>query len=338
MMNVTIAANDMSGKYNWGIKNYALNLVKNMDKDVKIVIVEKKMSGIMDYIRYPKFVKKSLPPGGILHLASQTFGYFSRFGMKNRTIATCHDLMAFSNPEFFENRKYAAFSRLMIRGVEKCEKIIAVSEFTKHQLVKYLGVDGGKIYVIHSGISEDFWPRKKKNDTDYIVYFGSEEKRKNVAAFIEAFCMLKKEYPEIKLVKNYNNPFIWKKILSMGLERDVIVTGNLTQKQMAEYYSSAKAFVYPSLFEGFGFAPLEAMACGCPVAASDAAAVPEILGDAPLYFNPLDASEICNKVSMILESRKLSRKMSAKSVKHAKKFTWKKTSKKTKKVYEEVAV
>ena len=118
--------------------------------------------------------------------------------------------------------------------------------------------------------------------------------------------------------------------------KDVIITGNLTEDAMAEYYSNARVFVYPSLFEGFGFTPLEAMACGCPAASINAAAMPEILGDAPMYFDPCDTSDIYDKVSAILSDKDLSGKMSRKSLKRAKEFTWKAAAKKTRKVYEEV--
>ena len=336
MINVTFVTSDMGSEYSWGIKNYTLHLAKNFGNNVKIVIEEKKYKGIQNYIIYPKSVKSHLNQQDILHLISQTFGYFTRFKFQNPTVITCHDMMAFSRPDMFDSKKRAILSRLLIRGMDKCDKIISVSEFTKNEVMRYMKIDEDKISAVHSGISEDFRPHKKKSDLDYIVYFGSEEKRKNISALIDAFSLLKMSFPELKLVKNYDNPKIREKIRSMGLEKDVIITGNLSEKMMAEYYSNAKAFVFPSLFEGFGFTPLEAMACGCPVASSNAAAMPEILGDAPLYFNPSNPEEIAQSVSSIMNDKTLSIRLSRKSTNRAKKFTWKTTAKKTRKVYEEV--
>lgn len=330
MINVQMISGNIKSEYNWGIKNYILGLSRNIGKGFRITAKETE-NGLLRHIRAPR-----LADGDIIHFSSQTFGHLSKSAAGKPMVITCHDMMAFSRPELFEKKRHAFFSRLAINGMEKCGKIICVSEFAKNEAMRYMKIGDDDVSVIHSGISEDFMPRKKKNESDYIVYFGSEERRKNVSSLIDAFVMLKKSFPELKLVKNYDNPSIRERIRSLGLEKDVIITGNLTEDGMAGYYSNARAFVYPSLFEGFGFTPLEAMACGCPVVASNAAAIPEILGDAPLYFDPLDANEMADKVKSILDDSALSRKLSGKSLLRAKKFPWKTAAKKTRKVYEEV--
>jgi glycosyltransferase involved in cell wall biosynthesis len=329
MTNVVMVTSPLGSQYNWGIKNYVTCLEKNMGKGVNIRLLERKKR-ISEYISKPR-----LPDADVIHLSSQTFGFYAP-SIKYPNVITCHDMMAFSRPNLFESRREALLSRLAIKGMEKCDRVIAVSGFTKKQVVQYMGIDESKITAIHSGISSEFRPRRKKKEADYLVYFGSEEKRKNVAALIDAFFMLKKLHPELKLIKNYNNPRIWKRVCSLGLEKDVIITGNIREREMASYYSNAKAFVYPSLFEGFGFMPLEAMACGCPVAASSSTAMPEILGDAPVYFNPSDTKDIAEKISLILDDQALSGKLSRKSIQRAKRFSWKKTCRETKKVYMEV--
>lgn len=325
MISVEMVSGPLKSEYNWGIKNYVNGIAGSM-RGVRLSVNE---SGSMRF-----FNNHGFGQADVVHLASQTFGHMSK-RISKPSVITCHDLMAFSNPGLFDKKSRAILSRIAIKGMERCSRIISVSGFTKEEIVKHINVDADKIEVIHSGINKNFFPRKKKRDADYIVYFGSEERRKNVGALIDAFQMLKKAHPDLKLVKNYRNPLIWKKICSMGLEKDVIVTGNLTEDQMAEYYSNAMAFVYPSLFEGFGFTPLEAMSCGCPVVSSNAAAMPEILSDAAVYFNPGSAFDMAEKISMIIDDKKLSRKLSGRSVSRAKKFSWEEAAKKTKKVYEE---
>ena len=332
MTDVQMISGSIGSEYNWGIKNYILNLSKNIGKGFCITVKETE-SGFLRRIRPPHLADAG---SDIIHLSSQTFGHLSKSAALKPVVITCHDMMAFSRPDLFERRRHAFFSRFAIKGMERCDKIVCVSEFAKKEAMHYMGIDGDDTSVIHSGISENFRPRKKKNEDEYIVYFGSEERRKNVLSLIDAFAMLKKSFPELKLVKNYDNPKIRDRIRSLGLEKDVIITGNLTEDAMAEYYSNARVFVYPSLFEGFGFTPLEAMACGCPAASSNAAPMPEILGDAPMYFDPCDPSAIYGKGSRILSDKDLSGKMSRKSLKRAKEFTWKAAAKKTRKVYEEV--
>ncbi len=330
MINVQMISGGIGSEYNWGIKNYILSLSKNIGKGFRITVKETE-NGFLRHMRPPH-----LDGGDIIHFSSQTFGHLSKSATGKPTVITCHDMMAFSRPELFESRRHAFFSRLAIKGMEKCGKIICVSEFTKNEVMRYTQAREDDIRVVHSGISGAFRPRRKKKEADYIVYFGSEERRKNIPVLIDAFAMLKADFPGLKLVKNYDNPAIRERIRSLGLEKDVKITGNLTEDGMAEYYSNARAFVYPSLFEGFGFTPLEAMACGCPVASSNAAAMPEILGDAPTYFDPESPADICSKVSSILADSGLSRKMSRKSLKRSNNFTWKTAAKKTGNVYEEV--
>ncbi len=327
MISVGMVSGGLGSEYNWGIKNYITNLSENIGKEFRISI--KETGGFLRYLR-----SENLSGFDIVHLSSQTFGHLSRQAGE-RSVITCHDMMAFSNPGLFDKRRQALLSRIAIKGMEKCGRIISVSEFIKNEIIRHMKVDEDNINVIHSGISEAFRPQRKK-ESDYIVYFGSEEKRKNISALIDAFVILKRTFPELKLVKNYDNPVVREKIRSLGIQDDVMITGNLSEKQMAEYYTNAKAFVYPSLFEGFGFTPLEAMACGCPVASSNAAAMPEILGDAPVYFNPMRPEEIAGSVASIINDKTLSKKMSRKSLSRAKKFSWKTAAKKTEGVYREV--
>ena len=331
MIDVGMVSGGLGSEYNWGIKNYITNLSRNIGRGFRISVKETG-GGIRRYVRPPAFDGMGFD---LMHFSSQTFGHISK-SANLPSVITCHDMMAFSRPDLFDSRKHAFFSRLAIRGMEKCVRIIAVSEFTKNEVMRYMKVDEDKISAIHSGISEAFRPQRKKNDSDYIVYFGSEERRKNIYTLIDAFVILKRKFPDLKLVKNYDNPGVRERIRSLGIENDVIITGNLSEKHMADYYSNAKAFVYPSLFEGFGFTPLEAMACGCPVASSNAAAMKEILGDAPIYFNPSRPEEIAESVSSIMNDKALSRRLSRKSSNRAKKFSWKTTAKKTEKVYGEV--
>ncbi len=271
-------------------------------------------------------------------------------------IVTVHDLMGLRFPGFFEGRKPIAklFARWFVRlfvplTLRRASKIIAVSETTKSDLVEYLNLPEDKIKVIYEGVESCF--RKgldlqlvEKVRRDFhitkriILYIGNTRPYKNLPRLIRAFKILQ-DYENCQLVlgsgDTRNIDSLKKMVTQLNLEQKVIFTGPLEDKDIIDLMNVAEVFVFPSLWEGFGLPPLEAMACGVPVVASKAGSLPEILGDAALLVNPESEEEIAKEIMHVLTDKKLREELIKRGFERVKKFTWGKTAGKTQKLFQE---
>jgi glycosyltransferase involved in cell wall biosynthesis len=180
----------------------------------------------------------------------------------------------------------------------------------------------------------------------YILYVGSERKRKNLERLLEAFALLKKspDFNDLKLVK-VGSPgrsetfrqMTLRKVKELGLDGEVLfVDSHIADDQLSAYYSSARVLVYPSLYEGFGLPVIEAMACGCPVITSNVSSLPEIAGDAAFLVNPYDVRDICGAIARLLTDDRLRSEFVAKGKVRARIFSWEKTARKTMNLYRRV--
>ena len=165
----------------------------------------------------------------------------------------------------------------------------------------------------------------------------------NLISLLGAFSKLRKQFPRLKLVKvgtagradAYRRNTI-SQAESLGVCQDIVFTDHVPDSDLPLYYSSASVLVYPSLYEGFGFPPLEAMACGCPVVSSNASSLPEVMGDAGIIVDPLDVDGIAEAVSRVLGDRHLRQQMVAKGLVQASKFTWHRAAEETWGVYQKL--
>ncbi|MDI6815417.1 MAG: glycosyltransferase family 1 protein, partial [Dehalococcoidales bacterium] len=181
-------------------------------------------------------------------------------------------------------------------------------------------------------------------DKPYILYVGSERPRKNLGRIFEAFAKLKKEFPKLKLVKvgtpgrseEYRRDTM-KKLSSLGITKDIIFIDHMPELELAYYYSSALLLAYPSLYEGFGLPPLEAMACGCPVITSNTSSLPEVVGEAGIMVNPYDTNSLFQAMRRVLTDDKLRDDMVRKGLEQAKRFSWEKAAREMQAVYNKVA-
>lgn len=281
----------------------------------------------------------------IVHLPNQNFARYALFS-KNPFIVTVHDLV----------RNYFSFSRetiaerillkLDLRYIKRANHIIATSQNTRNDLIRYLKILFDRISVIYNGIDHCIFKQYniKLHDSPYIMYVGSERPRKNLGRLLEAFAKLEKEFPELKLVKagdfgrseKYRRGTM-RKLESLGITRQVIFVEHIPDLELAHYYSSAALLAYPSLYEGFGLPPLEAMACGCPVVTSNTSSLPEVVGDAGILVNPYDTDSLAQAMRKVLSDDKLREDMIRKGLKRSKEFSWEKTARQTQEVYNKVA-
>ncbi|MDD3773962.1 MAG: glycosyltransferase family 1 protein [Patescibacteria group bacterium] len=267
-------------------------------------------------------------------------------------VMTMHDLTISrfrdKNQTFIER---AAYNFLLKQVAKKADHFIAISNATKKDLEKFLNVNKNKVSVIYEGIENKFRPEKPeiiskfkqayKIDFPYVMYAGQWRPHKNLINLFEAFAILKKEYhiPEKlvlfgKLDSRY--PEIPAKIKELNLEKEIILLGFIPDDLLPAAYSGANLYVIPSLAEGFGFPPLEAAACGTPVASSLISCMPEVLGEAAVFFDPYDPRDIAVKINSALTNQKLREVLIERGFNRVKRYNWEKTAEETLRVYENI--
>ena len=300
------------------------------------------------------FVKKLREFAEIPHLPNQHLGRFGYF-LKKPFVITVHDLARYfdlvGNGCFIRKPclQDAAWLLLDYRGVSKACKVIVPSNYTKKDLVKHLKIPDERVEVVYHGIDEAFKPTEEPRlfRDPYILYVGSEHPRKNLATALKAFKMLKRDprFRSLKFVKagppggsEYNfRKYTQAMVSSLKLGKNVVFVNRwLSLRELASLYTNAELFVFPSLYEGFGWPPLEAMACGCPVVASRAACIPEVLGEAAVYASPQKPKEWAEAMEELLTDEGLRRKYARMGLERASLFTWEKAAKELLRIYEDV--
>lgn len=266
---------------------------------------------------------------------------------RGRTVTTVHDLTTarFRNPA----KNYLIFTvkrwvyRWVIKVVaSKSKAIIAPSNFVREDLCHYTKVDSNKVHVIYEAtdkIPDKPEPFKELEGQQFIMYVGRPQPHKNLERLIQAFARLKHQYPALKLVLVGKKDILYERhqelIKKQGI-KDVYFTGFVSEGQLRWLYENTAAYVFPSLSEGFGLPPLEAMAHGAPVVSSNSTCLPEINGDGAHYFNPLDVQDIAAKINDVLTSKKLKDKLIAGGQKQIAKYSWQGMAEQTLNIYREI--
>lgn len=252
------------------------------------------------------------------------------------TIVTIHDLSYFYYPEEFLKKDLYQLKNWTKYSVKKTRQIIAVSQTTKNDLVKFYQIPEGKIEVIYNGFSHvipNGQKPKTKSQKPYILYVGTIQPRKNLQTLINAFHALLKEKPEYTLVitgkKGWLYENICNQVKTLQLEHKVIFTGYVGDEEKAQLYADASVFVLPSLYEGFGLPILEAMSYDCPVIASSASSLPEIGADVCLYFDPQKPDELKEKMLEVIDNIDLRKELVKKGKQRVQLFSWQKCGQET---------
>jgi len=290
----------------------------------------------------PYQIRKKIDKDNITHLASEDFAYLLNFIKFKKIIITCHDLV----PLIY--RRYSPFLWLNIRGLKKADRIITVSNFSKNDIIKRLKYPADKIDVIHNAVDHSRYYKQRgkeilkryniATDDKVILYVGSEQKRQNLPFLIESFYQLKKKLPKVKLLKvgssqSKGRGELAKLIKNLGLEKEVIFTGFVDEKELPKIYNAADLFVYPCLYAGFGIPPLEAMACGTPIITSNLTSLPEVVGDAGIMIDPYNKEQMVEAMFRILTNTELKENLIRKGLEKAKIFSWEKAAEQTLTVY-----
>ena len=203
-------------------------------------------------------------------------------------VVTIHDASTLDHPEWFERKFAALYGWLLPRLARRVRGIITVSEFSKERLISRLRVEESKIHVVPNGLSEEFRPEQATEyegefglKDPFFLYVGSLEPRKNLGCLLKAWDEV--AFKDWKLVIVGDRAGIFESVSLKTDSPQVIFTGRLGNRELLSLYRAAHAFVSPSVYEGFGLPPLEAMACGCPCVVSDIPPHREVCGGAPMY-------------------------------------------------------
>ncbi len=275
-----------------------------------------------------------------------------------KKVITFHDLSFELYPEFFSRSKRIWQKILMNakKEAQKADQIIAVSNSTKQDLIDFYKIPEEKIKVIYSGIeqnlkkdisSEKILEVKKKYrlPDKFILYFGTIEPRKNLIGLIKAFEQLRESSANIckssanvntnniKLVIAGEKGWLYKDVFKAARQSpfapEIIFTGFVNNSDKPYLYSLASLFVYPSFYEGFGFPPLEAMACKIPTITSKFSSLPETVGKAAIMIDPYDIDEFACAMNLALKDENLREKLKKQSIEQVKKFSWEKCAQET---------
>lgn len=281
----------------------------------------------------------------LYHLPHQQFARYSNI-INKPCVITVHDLSLQCSSLFNLNARMKIYMKFDILGIKNAKHIIAISKYTKSDLISKLNISPDKISIVYQGVDHNiYYPQKPHSfDFEYVLYVGSEQPRKNLISLFKAFYILKKnnKFKDLKLVKiggpglEADRKATLDTINEFGLQEDVIFTGFIPEADLPMYYSNAACFILPSLYEGFGLPLLEAMACGCPVIASNITAIPEVVGDAGMLVDPQDIKGIASAIEQVLSDEELREKLIEKGIEHARKYSWDKSARETLNIYNEL--
>mgnify|MGYP000100221283 CR=1 FL=1 len=255
-------------------------------------------------------------------------------------VVTCiHDVNAING---FTSGLHRAYRRATIpRVAHVSNRIVTVSEFSKSEIVESVDVDSEKIAVVHNGVDDIFHEDGIGTPVDlpepYVLFVGSVNPRKNVSRAVEAFQQLDADATtdySFVLVGPGNKDIF--DTLEVPEDDRIVTPGFLSQPELKYAYTHAEVFLYPSLYEGFGLPPLEAMACGTPVVVSDAASLPEVVGDAGEYVDPYDVSDIRRGIEAVVDDESRYQQLVQAGEKRAETFTWSRTGKRVREALENV--
>ena len=277
--------------------------------------------------------------------------YTLPLGLVGKSVVTVHDLIHLKFPQYF-NALQKAYARTVFWHVARSAgAIITGSEHTKRDVVETLKVNERKVYSIYHGVQPGF---QKIQDpgrihlfrerfglrNPYVLYVGNIKPHKNIPTLLKAFAQIAASYKDLDLVFAgellSKNAYLTKLVQTLGIGRRIRDLGQLPTEELIRCYSEAEVLVLPSLYEGFGFTAVEAMACETPVVAANAASLPEVVGDAGVIFETLDPKSLEDALRTVLSEPQTRRRLVEEGKRNIRRFSWDQAAQETLRVYETV--
>jgi glycosyltransferase involved in cell wall biosynthesis len=277
--------------------------------------------------------------------------YVLPVAVRSRSVVTIHDCIHLMFPQYLPNRAAYAYARgAMWSAARRSDRILTVSEASKRDILHFFNVPPDKISVVYNAIDERIWEEPPPEDIArvrerfqldqrFVLYAGTIKPHKNLVRLIEAFAQLRKgEFEELKLLiigdEISKLPALRRAVHSYKLHKHVRFLGFLPDETLAALYRLASLFVFPSLYEGFGLPPLEAMASGTPVVTSNVSSLPEVAGDAAVLVDPYDVSSIVEGMRRVLSDSALANELRRKGLIRARDFSWERSVARTHEIYQ----
>jgi glycosyltransferase involved in cell wall biosynthesis len=270
-----------------------------------------------------------------------------------RSVVTIHDCIHLRFPQYLPNKLAHAYARTFLwTATHQADRIITVSEASKRDILQYFRIPPEKIEVIYNGIDDRYWTPPTPEEMDrvreryqlndpFVLYAGNIKPHKNLERLIDAFYQLRGEgFEHLKLliigdeISKYAT--LRRAVHRHKLHKHVRFFGFVPDQTLAALYRLAAVFVFPSLYEGFGLPPLEAMASGTPVVTSNVSSMPEVTGDAALLIDPYDAAAIAGGIRMVLTDATLREVLRGRGLARARDFSWARAAQRVREIYAEV--
>jgi glycosyltransferase involved in cell wall biosynthesis len=308
-----------------GVQRYLLGLLPHMPAGLHSIKPSRALQGVKGHVWEQFYL-----PTQLRRRLLWSPGNTGPIGV-SRQVLTVHDAATLDHPEWFERKFALWYAALLPRLIRKVRAVITVSHFSRERIVQLTDVDPESVHVIPNGVEPRFHPldpesiqkvRTKFNlSNPYILSVGSLEPRKNLPLLLEAWRLGRFEGATLAVVGASGHLF--PKFQLDSLPERVSLLGRVDDEMLPVLYSGAAGFVYPSIYEGFGLPPLEAMACGCPVAVSDIPAHREVCGSTATYFDPFRADDLSSKLQFLLQLDSQSRALrAAGGLRHAASYSW----------------
>ena len=296
--------------------------------------------------RSPELGGGADPPGDVFHATNHIFPFRVR---RVPTVVTIHDVTMLLFPEWHPSRRLALMGPALAPAASRADRIITPSHHTREDVLKLLPVEPERVVVVPEGVDAIFKPQPEAEVAErlaplglrageYLLFLGTIEPRKNLARLLEAVEAAGATVGLLVLAggQGWNNAAIRSAIARLTRAGRVRALGYVPDDLRAPLLAGARAFVYPSLYEGFGLPPLEAMACGTPVLTSNVSALPEVMGDAALSVDPTDVSALTAALARIWGDEALRADLRARGLARASQFSWDRTARLTLDVYHAV--
>lgn len=335
-----------------GIGSYAAALAEGLREtgEVEVLPITWGRDPVMRLHRRLEWQQIQLPwraarsGADVLHVT----GFDAPFWQPLPTVVTVHDLIGMLFPQNLPPVARFYWSRWLPWSVRRARHIIADSHYTKSDIVQLLRVPASRVTVVELGVDARFSPQppdqiaavRQRRDLPrrFALYVGTIEPRKGLDTLLSAWAPVAQSLPDIHLViagkPGWYVERLHTQVDKLGLARRVHWTGYVPDADLPALYGAAEVFVFPSRYEGFGLTPLEAMACGVPVVSSNAAALPEVIGEAGLLVPPDDVPALAAMLQLALTQPALRAELRARGLGRAREFTWQRTALLTRQVYD----
>jgi len=264
-------------------------------------------------------------------------------------VMTAHDIFGVTHPDQFSGVAKRYWTKILPESMRRADHLICISEYTKREIQTHLNIPEHKMTVVPQAASAHFSLRddvhnlersvkKMGVETPFVLSVGTLEPRKNFERLVEAFVHADRGDAKLVLVgkKGWEYEGIFAKIRKYHLQNTVIYLDYVNEEELVTLYNTCLFFVMPSIYEGFGLPPLEAMACGAPVAVSQNTSLPEVVGEAGIVFDPFDVNSIRERLDLLLTDPERRAKMREASLVQAKRFSWSRTAKESLDIFNKV--